>query len=337
MSFDITLFQSRATILRWLGKASVAGLLISGIAQAQQSSIASVSATTPFIDAASRSPSTPGIDYPLLRASRDDSLQYALEQSLAELGLAETISDQHLAVALVDITNPRQPRTAEVNGDEMFYAASLPKIGILLGAFQRIANGEIAADQDTLTQLTKMIRVSSNSAATKMLNRVGKQYLAELLQSEPYKLYDPEFNGGLWVGKEYAKSNTWKRDPLHNISHGATAMQTARFYYLLATGRLVSSEYSQQMKKIMGNPAIKHKFVLGLHDRPDARIFRKSGSWRNYHADSALIEHAGKRYIAVALSDDVHGGKWMSRMIASFDDIILGQDTNPTRVADSSH
>jgi beta-lactamase class A len=53
--------------------------------------------------------------------------------------------------------------------------------------------------------------------------------------SPRYRLYDPRHYGGLWVGKDYAKSGLWRRDPLHNLSHGATAMQVARFYYLLKT------------------------------------------------------------------------------------------------------
>ncbi len=156
-----------------------------------------------------------------------------------------------------------------------------------------------------------------------MLNRVGKDYLARLLQSARYRLYDPEQNGGLWVGKEYGKAPAWKRDPLSNLSHGATAVQVARFYYLLETGRLVSPEMSREMKEILGEPAIHHKFVKGLEQaRPGARIYRKSGTWRTYHADSAIVEHNGRKYIAVALADDPAGGKWLSDLIVALDDLI---------------
>ena len=137
---------------------------------------------------------------------------------------------------------------AYANPNEMMYAASLPKIAILLGAFERINSGEMTLNEATRDKLALMIRNSSNHAATEMLNKVGKSYLADLLQSPRYRLYDPARNGGLWVGKEYAKSGAWKRDPLHNLSHGATALQVARFYYLLQTGQLVSPELSRQMK-----------------------------------------------------------------------------------------
>ena len=213
---------------------------------------------------------------------------------------------------------------AYVNPNEMMYAASLPKIAILLGAFERISNGEMTLDKKTRQMLAHMIRNSSNRAATVILNQVGKAYLASLLQSSRYRLYDPEKNGGLWVGKEYSKTGTWKRDPIHNLSHGATALQVARFYYMLQTGRLVSPELSRQMKSILANPAIEHKFVKGLKSvHPDSRIYRKSGTWKQYHSDSAIVEHDGRRYIAVALAKSRRGGEWLSDLIVALDDLIF--------------
>ena len=260
---------------------------------------------------------------PALDTCSNSRLQKGLETCLRDLKLDKAAARNKLSVALVDITDPSQPQLAEINGDRMMYAASLPKIAILLGAFERIASGEMKFDKATEEKLTRMIRNSSNRAATEMLNQVGKVYLADLLQSPKYRLYDPQHNGGLWVGKEYGKAGAWKRDPLANLSHGATAFQVARFYYLLETGQLVSPEMSREMKTILSKPAIAHKFVKGLKSRPAAEIYRKSGSWRQFHADSALIEHNGRRYIAVALAEDAQGGEWLSRLIVRLDDLIL--------------
>lgn len=270
--------------------------------------------------------------YPPLERCADPGLQQRLEYSLACLRLKGAAADKSLCIALVDITDPQAPRMASVNGDHMVYAASLPKIAILLGAFERAARGDMVLDGATRATLTRMIRNSSNAAATEMLNRVGKPFLAELLQSPAYRLYDPARNGGLWVGKDYGKAPAWRRDPLHNLSHGATAFQVARFYYLLETGRLVSPEMSREMKTILGNPAIRHKFVKGLENaRPGSRIYRKSGSWGPYHADSAIVERNGRRYIAVALANNPAGGRWLSKLIVSLDDLVC--HPSPSRVA----
>jgi beta-lactamase class A len=264
-----------------------------------------------------------------LSISCDPVLQKGLERCLTILKLKQAAQRKNLSIVLVDITKPSRPRMAYINPNEMMYAASLPKIAILLGAFERIASGEMTLDEETHAKLAMMIRNSSNRAATEILNQVGKAYLADLLQSPRYRLYDPERNGGLWVGKEYSKSGAWKRDPLHNLSHGATALQVARFYYMLQTGQLVSPEHSRQMKEILADPAIKHKFVKGLESKdPDHRIYRKSGTWRQYHSDSAIIEHGGRRYIAVALAKSPLGGKWLSDLIVVMDDLITKSASN---------
>jgi len=264
------------------------------------------------------------LDYPQLWEAWDPGLQEELESTVDTLGLNGAVARRELAVALVDITTLAEPRVAAVNGDDMIYAASLPKIAILLGAFVCIEQGTMRMDERTRHSLTDMIRVSSNVEATRMLNRVGKQRLIEILQSDRYRLYDPLVNGGLWVGKEYGKSPAYRRDPLHNLSHGATAMQTARFYYMLETGQLVGPRLTRAMKQMLSSPGLHHKFVKGLEQRrPQARIYRKSGSWRQWHADSGIIESNGRRFIAVALAQHPRGGQWLTDLIVPLHDLIV--------------
>ncbi len=260
-----------------------------------------------------------------LREAFDPGLQQRLDSVITRLRLNSAVDAGHLAVSLIDITDVAEPRMAEVNGDSMLYAASLPKIAILLGAFVEVERGRIALDSQTRQSLTEMIRVSSNKEATRMLNRVGKRNLIEILRSNRYRLYDPATNGGLWVGKEYGKSQAYRRDPLHNLSHGATALQTARFYYLLESGRLVSPHLSREMKRMLGNPGIDHKFVKGLADFKGVKVFRKSGSWHRWHADSAIIEDAGHKYILVGLVEDSKGGRWLESLAREIHPLMVPQ------------
>lgn len=263
-------------------------------------------------------------DITIQTSKSDPSLQKSLEKRIDNLGLAKAVKNRKLSVALIDITDIDHPRIAALNGNNMVYAASLPKIAILFGAFEKIQDGEMALDDENRELLTKMIRYSSNAAATEMLNRVGKEYLANLLQSPKYQLYCEAMNGGLWVGKEYGRGTAWKRDPLHHLSHGATPIQAARLYYLLESGKLVKPELAREMKAILGHPGINHKFVKGLKKAaPEAVVYRKSGSWKQYHADSAIVEHNGHRYIAVALAESPRGGQWLSKLIVTMDELIL--------------
>ena len=264
---------------------------------------------------------TPRRNRPVTLWDRMDSpLQQRLERAVRSVGLDGAVRKRHLALALVDISRLDRPRVAAMNGDRMMYAASLPKIAILLAAFEKMDLEGRSLDRKTRGQLLRMIRQSSNRDATAVIHQVGKPFLNRVLTSKRYGLYNPEHNGGLWVGKDYGKGGLWKRDPLHNLSHGATAMQVARFYYLLETGRLVNAESSRMMKEILADTAIWHKFKRGLDEiHPDARIYRKSGSWRHFHSDSALIERDGIRYIAVGLARDPQGGQWLQNLIGAMD------------------
>src|SRR5262245_16691221 len=254
----------------------------------------------------------------------DAQLQGDVDQALDRLSLGDEAKSKRLAVALIDLTDLDEPRVAAVNGDLMMYAASLPKIAILLGAFEKIAQGKMPLDPETQLLMRRMIRESSNQASTELMTRVGKEYIARVLLSPRYRLYDPRHNGGLWVGKDYASAGLWRRDPLHNLSHGATAMQVARFYYLLETGNLVTPEHSLMMKEILAHTSLGHKFVASLRKiRPDAQLFRKSGSWGTFHSDSVLVERRGRSYIAVALSNDEEGARWLERIIVALDGIIF--------------
>ena len=266
--------------------------------------------------------------YPSLWESIDPDFNRALETALKKEFKGEyrqSVEDKKAAFVVVDITDVQHPKVAGVNPDVMLYAASMPKIAILLGAFVKIESGEMSLDDQTRDELTQMIRKSSNEAATAVLNRIGIENLAEILQSEKYRLYDPKHNGGLWVGRDYSGGPLWKRDPLHNISHGATAMQAARFYYLAVTGRLVSEQYFDDLAEIMSNPGIQHKFVKGIKEsNPDAKIFRKSGTWKKFHADSGVIvdEEGGYRYIIVALVEHPNGPDGLARFAAVVDETM---------------
>ncbi len=267
----------------------------------------------------------------------DAALQRRVDRVLVDLGLDDEAREKHLSVALVDLSHPGRPQAASVNGDEMMYAASLPKIAVLLAAFEKIAQGKMVLDAAAEYRLSRMIKVSSNEYATEMMQKVGKEYIARVLLSPRYRLYDPKHNGGLWVGKDYAKAGMWRRDPLHNLTHGATAMQVARFYYLLVTDNLVTPAHCQKMREILAGSELDHKFVRALREiDPEAAVSRKSGSWSTYHSDSVLVERDGHRYIAVALSNHANGSQWLGRIITKFDALIVGDASLAARRSQES-
>jgi len=258
-------------------------------------------------------PAARGEAFPL--ASENAGLDRRLETALRARGWGNLLDRGDLAVSLVDLSGPRV-RYAGINDDRMIYAASLPKIAILLGAFDAIERGALQWTPRLRGQLVDMIRVSNNAAATSVLDQVGFAAVADSVQRMPYRLYEPQ-DGGLWVGKAYGRDDTWRRDPVGNTSHGATARQAARFFVLLQKGMLVSPQASARMKAILGDPGINHKFVRGLSDREGVEIFRKSGTWHDYHCDAALIEDGDRTYVAVGLTRHPDGARILERLIVT--------------------
>ena len=266
-----------------------------------------------------------------LRAAQDSALQSDMERVIRQAGLEQDVAKGRLALALVDATDAAAPRLAMVNGDRMMYAASMPKVAILLGALAEAEAGRLPINSTTVAAMTNMIRFSSNEDATRVLRWVGIDRLAEILQSSRFAFYDQAGSGGLWVGKTYGPEPAVRRDPLQNLSHGATAYQTARLYWMLANNQLLSPAMNVLMKQALSNPGIQHKFVKGLAARPGVEIYRKSGTWKNTHADSALVESQGKRYVLVGIAEHPDGGDWLARLAAPLHDLIV--PTAPHRVA----
>jgi beta-lactamase class A len=254
-----------------------------------------------FGSACSREPT-----YPDLRDSHDPELQAELDAALADRPMFwDGVKKHDLTVVVADVTDLEHPKVAWYNPELMLYAASMPKIAIALGALVEVDLGNLELDGELHQQLVNMIKRSSNSDATAVFNKVGVERLKEILQDERYgKLYDPDRGGGLWCGKSYSKDSKVQRDPLHNLSHGASAIQAARFYYGYLNGTILDHKYLPLLKEMFGSPGIKHKFVKGLEGR-DVQIYRKSGTWGNFHADSGVFVRDDLTYIVVAVRQNL--------------------------------
>ncbi len=221
-----------------------------------------------------------------------------------------------LSAGIVDLSDPSQPRFASVRGDSMMYAASLPKIALLFAAYAALEEGKLGNSLALQDDLGAMIRVSSNVAATAVLDRLGFRAIEKALRDPSVRLYDPSQGGGIWIGKRYAKTGAIYRDPIANLSHGATADQVCRFYYLLLFGKLVSPVRSAQMMEHLVNPGLQSGFVVPLRARARrAKLYRKSGSWRRWYSDSVLVWGPKRRYILVALIEDEAGKRIRKAMV----------------------
>ncbi len=264
-------------------------------------------------------------DWQPLYESVDPELQKALETRLSKNPeWKKLIARKKLAIGLVDLSGDT-PRFARVNGNQMMYAASLPKIAISIAAYASFEDGSLKETPEIREDLGDMIRVSSNSAATRMIDRIGMKKIQTVLKDPKFGFYDEKRGGGLWVGKRFASSGPRVGDPIHNISHGATVTQVCRVFYLLATRKLISPERSEQMLDDLVDPHLHHKFVSQIEERaPNARMYRKSGTWRQYHADSIMVQGTRWRdYILVGLVESENGEAILRKVLPVVEELIV--------------
>lgn len=307
--------------IKWLGQLTSAilfTLLISASAIQAQAPLA-FSSLPAFSFTASH-------DLPALPDCADERFQDDLEAAIASNPLWKKLaSEKKLAIGLVDLRDMKDIRFAEINGDQMMYAASLPKIAILLTAMDALESGELKDTPEVRKDMHLMISKSDNQASTRMIDRLGYKKIEAVLTSNRYKLYDKENGGGLWVGKRYAASGNKNPDPLKGLSHAATALQISRFYYLMLQGKLVCRERSEEMMEFMVDPQLHHKFVNTLNKiAPEAKLFRKSGSWRTFHSDSIMVLGPDRQYILTALVNDSNGESIMRALVYQVEKVLKG-------------
>jgi beta-lactamase class A len=249
----------------------------------------------------------------------DPNLQAKLETIDSKLRAKYRMKTEQTAVGLLDL---KSLRLTMIHPDREEYAASIPKIGILLAYFQ--LHPEAATDLNTQTrhELGLMIKISDNEMAAKYSLQLGLNQIQAVLNS--YQFYDANRGGGIWVGKHYGKDDERYGDPVGDNSHAATVRQLLRFYLMLEQSRLVSPAASKTMREIFSSPNVPHhnvKFVKGLADC-DAQIIRKSGSWEDWLHDSAVVTGGGRHYILAALTKHPKGDEYLVDLAGTVDDLI---------------
>lgn len=249
----------------------------------------------------------------------DAALQAQVEAIDARLRGTFAMTAEQTAVGVLDLTTSR---LAMVRPDRIDYAASVPKIAILLAWFQAHPEAATKLDSETRHDLGLMIKVSDNAMASKYSQPLGLKRIQEVLDS--YGFYDAKRGGGIWMGKHYAKAGERVVDPVGGHSHAATVRQLLRFYLLLEQGKLVSPEASQTMRGIFASPDIPHrpdKFVLGLAGR-EVQVLRKAGWWETWFLDSAIVTGPNRHYVIVAMTHHAKGDDYLAAFAAAVDDLL---------------
>jgi beta-lactamase class A len=250
----------------------------------------------------------------------DTELQRDVEKVDADLRTKFALTAEQAAVGVLDL---RTLRLAMIHPDREEYAASLPKIGILLAYFQLHPEAVTNLDARTRYELGLMAKASDNATAARFSRELGLKTIQGVLDS--YGFYDARRGGGLWVGKHYGESDERYGSPVGDNSHAATVRQLLRYFLLLEQGQLISPQASAVMREIFASPDIphdQHKFVSALADR-EVQIIRKWGSWENWFHDAAVVTGSSRHYILVALTHHPKGDEYLVALARAVDDLMI--------------
>jgi beta-lactamase class A len=253
-------------------------------------------------------------------APLNSALQARLEKIDRDLRTRFGMATEQTAAGVLDLNTLR---LAMIHPDREEYAASIPKIGILLAYFQLHPEAATNLNAQTRHELGLMTKASNNELAAKFSRELGLKQIQAVLNS--YHFYDTNHGGGIWVGKHYGKGDERYGSPTGNNSHAATVRQLLRYFLMLEQGKLVSSAASKTMREIFESPDIPHddiKFVKGLAGR-DVQIIRKWGTWQDWFHDSAVVTGSdGRHYSIVALTKHPKGDEYLVELAKAVDDLM---------------
>jgi beta-lactamase class A len=250
----------------------------------------------------------------------DAALQKRLEEIDARLRARYGMSSEQTDVGILDL---RRPRLAMIHPDQIEYAASVAKVGILLAYFQLHPNAATNMDRQTGHELGLMIKASSNEMAAKYSRAMGLREIQAVINDQGF--YDATRGGGIWVGKHYGPNSERIGDPVADHSHAVTVRQLLRFYWLLDHDHLVSPAASKKMKAIFRSPDIPHddhKFVKALAGR-NVVLLRKWGSYEDWLHDTAIIQGHRRRYVLVGLTHHPSGDAYLEDLAREVDDAMM--------------
>ena len=258
----------------------------------------------------------------------DGAARAALER-FKEKGFAE----KHLAVTLIDLTDPARPERASFRGAEPIYPASVVKLFYLAAAHRWLEDGRVKESEEFTRALRDMIVDSSNDATHYVLDSLSGVSNGAELSAEELKQWAEKRNavnryfasmgytvgpGGInvnqkpWCEGPYGRERQFLGPKFENRNK-LTTDATARLLSEIVTGRAVTPERSRRMLDLMKrdfagkseDPDDQAHGFTGIALEPGTRLWSKAGWTSTTRHDAAYLELAdGRRLILVTFTTD---------------------------------
>ena len=204
-----------------------------------------------------------------------------------------------IGVAAYDLTGGRRLAIA---ANETFPAASVAKLAILTEAYRQGATGQRPLTDATRADLGRMVAVSDNDAANRLIDRLGPRAI----------------NGGmsaLGLGTTRVVNHFGVARPAGGGLNQTTPAEMARWLELLATDQLISAPASREMRTLLARTADGSKIGRGLP--PGAGLAHKSGWYGGVANDVGIVTHGPSRYVLAVFTEGIPDGETANQTVAA--------------------
>ncbi len=252
----------------------------------------------------------------------------AAREALARFG-PKGLQEKHLAVTLIDLTDPRKMERASFRGSEPIYPASVVKLFYLAAAHRWLEDGRLKQTAELDRALKDMIVESSNDATHFVLDALtGVSNGAELPPAE-MRVWAEKRNAvnryfaslgytGInvnqkpWCEGPYGRERQFYGPKFENRNK-LTTDATATLLAEIAAGRAVTPARSRRMLELMKrdfagtspDPDDQAHGFTGMALETGARYWSKAGWTSTTRHDAAYLELAnGRRLVLVTFTTD---------------------------------
>ena len=261
-----------------------------------------------------------------LQSLVDKAVKITLER-LADRKLTEN----QLAVTLIDLRDPQRPTQASFRGNERVYPASVVKLFYLAAVHRWLEDGKIAETNELKRAVRDMVVDSSNEATQYVLDVLTQTTSGYELPPEEMKTWQEKRNAvnryfeslgyrNINVNQKTFCEDAYGRDRVSRGPKGEnrnklTTDATARLLSEIVTGRATSAKRSGMMMGLLKREFSGsskdgddqgHGFTgIALKNTPGAKLWSKAGWTSTTRHDAAYIELPdGSRFVLVTFTTE---------------------------------
>ena len=241
------------------------------------------------------------------------------------------LTESQLSITLIDLRDPRHPKTASFRGNERVYPASVVKL-FYLGAVHRWLEDSKIQETDELKRAVRDMIVDSSNEATQYVLDVltqttgGYELPAKEMEQWQYqrnavnRYYSSMGFTNINVNQKTFCEDAYGRERVSRGPNGEnrnklTTDATARLLAEIATGRAVNQARSTQMMELLRrdfagdskNPDDQGRGFTGiaLQGMTGAKLWSKAGWTSTTRHDAAYIELSnGAKFVLVTFTTD---------------------------------